>query len=524
MGRIGLRPDERLRFCARAGKVHRLIDGHRRAPLARALAPGPRASRTTGGSPMPGARRVARVRRMPFSETSRSDVADLAARITGDAYAPGEAGYDEGRQGFVLGVDLRPAVVALPETAEDVVAIVAYAREHGLRIAPQATGHNAYPLAEGDLSDVVLVRTSRMRGVEIDAGRKVARVEAGAWWIDVSEPASELGLAALAGSSPDVGVVGYTLGGGSSWLVRKHGMGANSVVAIEVVTPDGRHVRADHQTEHELFWALRGGGGSFGVVTAIELRLFDLPEVYAGVLFFDVARSAEVLKAWRRFAATAPDEATSVGRILHLPDMEEIPEMVRGKSFVTVEVVYAGPEAEGAQLIAPLRELGPLMDTFATVPPVALSRLHMDPEGAVPAFLSDHLILDDGLGDATIDAFAEVAGVPGTGLLMYELRHVGGAAARTGDDHGVLGALPGEFLAFGGGMTVVPPLEEAVRAQLARVRATLSAHDTQQAYLNFTEQRRDPALFFGHERYARLQAIRAHVDPERRMLANHPVG
>ena len=458
---------------------------------------------------------------MLLTDTTRPDAAVLAGRLSGDAFGPADAGYDEARIGYIASIDLRPAMVALPETADDVVEIVNFARDHDLRVAPQATGHNAHPL--GDLSDAILLRTSRMRGVEIDADRKVARVEAGAWWIDVSVPASELGLAPLAGSSPDVGVAGYTLGGGSSWLVRKYGLGSNNVVALEVVTGDGRLVRTDHVNEPDLFWALRGGGGSFGVVTALELKLFELPEIYAGTFFYAVDRASEVLKTWREFTRTAPDEATSVGRILNVPPMPEIPDMLRGKSFVTVEVAYIGDEASGRELVEPLRALGADIDTFAMIPPVGLSQLHMDPEGQIPAALSDTLMLDD-LDDAAIDHIVSVAGAgPGSPLVMYELRHIGGAAARSADDHGVLDVMPGEFLAFGVGIPMDEAMGALIDAHLDRARDGLEAYSTGKQYLNFSERETTPETFFGPEALARLRAIREQVDPARMFVSNHPI-
>ena len=205
----------------------------------------------------------------------------------------------------------------------DVVSVVNAARELGLRVAPQSTGHNAGPL--GDLDGTILLKTSAMRDVQIDPVARVARVEAGAMWMDVTPAAAEHGLAALAGSAPDVGVAGYTLGGGLSWLARSHGLAANSVVAIEVVTADGVLRRVDETHEPELFWALRGGGGSFGVVTAIEFRLYPITEVYAGVLFFPLDRAAEVLEAWRQWLPSVPDSVTSVGRILRFPPIPDLP-------------------------------------------------------------------------------------------------------------------------------------------------------------------------------------------------------
>ena len=459
---------------------------------------------------------------MLITHTTSPDAAALAARLTGDAYGPGDTGYDEGRAGFVAMLDLQPAIVALPETAADVAAIVDFAREHGLRVAPQGTGHNAYPLA--NLSDVILLKTSRMRGVEIDAERKVARVEAGAWWIDVSAPASELGLAPLAGSSPDVGVVGYTLGGGSSWLVRKHGLGANNVVAIEVVTGDGRLVRTDHVTEPDLFWALRGGGGSFGVVTAIELRLFDLPELYAGVMFFPITRAAEVLKTWREWLRTVPDEATSIGRILNVPPLPEVPDMLRGKSFVTVEMAYVGDQADGEALLQPLRDLGPEIDMFAMMPPVGLSQLHMDPEGQIPMAMSDTLMLSSDLDDAAIDTIVSVMGTEaGSPLVMYELRHVGGAAGRSGADHGALDRLEGEFLAFGVGIPMEEGMDALIEGHLGRIRDGLQPYSTGREYLNFNERESDASTFFDASTLARLRSVRDRVDPNRMFRANHPI-
>ena len=231
------------------------------------------------------------------------DLRPLRARMDGDVAGPGDANWDEARLAWNLAVDQRPAAVAMPESAEDVAAVVAFARAEGLRVAPQGTGHNAGAL--GDLADTILLKTHRMRGVTIDPDTRTARAEAGVIWIEVVEAAAEHGLAALAGSSPDVGVVGYTLGGGLSWLARKHGIGANQVTAIEVVTASGDLVRTDWANEPDLFWALRGGGGSFAIVTAIEFNLFPISEVYAGILWYPVEEAAEVLKAWRNWTGTS---------------------------------------------------------------------------------------------------------------------------------------------------------------------------------------------------------------------------
>jgi UDP-N-acetylenolpyruvoylglucosamine reductase len=293
---------------------------------------------------------------------------------------PTDARFDEARRAWNLAVDQLPAAIAFPESVQDVSAAVHFAAEHGLQIAAQGTGHNAGPL--GSLEDTILLKTERMRGVRIDPQERIARVEAGAVWLDVVEAAARHGLAALAGSSPDVGVVGYTLGGGLSFLGRKHGLCANAVRALEVVTADGRLRRCDRDNEPDLFWALRGGGGSFGVVTAVELQLFPIEQAYAGVLFYPIERGGEVLHAWRELthSDTVPDELTTVGRFLRFPPIEEIPEAVRGKAFAMVEAYHLGDPAQADELLAPLRALGPVSDTIQTVPLPALSHLHMDPE------------------------------------------------------------------------------------------------------------------------------------------------
>ena len=211
---------------------------------------------------------------MLTTDLTALDVDQLRAQVAGEVVAPDDANYDQARLAWNLAAQQRPALVVVADRPDDILAAVRFARAQGLRVAAQGTGHNAGPL--GELRDAVLVKTHRMRGVEIDVENRTARVEAGALWMDVTAPASEHGLAALSGSSPDVGVVGYSLGGGMGWLARKLGLAANSVTAIELVTADGRLVRADEHEHADLFWALRGGGGNFGVVTAMEFRLFAL--------------------------------------------------------------------------------------------------------------------------------------------------------------------------------------------------------------------------------------------------------
>jgi UDP-N-acetylenolpyruvoylglucosamine reductase len=431
----------------------------------------------------------------------------------------GDESFDAERQAWNLAADQHPALIALPETAQDVVEIVNFARANGLRVAPQGTGHGAGPLES--LADTVLLKTSRMRRVTIDVEGRSARAEAGTIWTDVTEPAAEHGLVALHGSSPNVGVVGYTLGGGMGWLARSHGLAANSVTAIELVTADGRLVRADHETEAELFWAIRGGGGSFGVVTAVEFDLYPLTHVYAGWLIFPIERSSEVLHAWREWTETVPDTVTSVGRILRLPPLPEIPEPLRGRSIVVVEAAYQGSQAEGDKLIAPLRELGAEMDTFGVMPASELVRLHQDPEDPVPG-IGDGSMLAEGPAEA-IDAFVEAAGpASGSTLLSAELRHIGAAIARRVPGNGAA-RLDGEYVMFGVGIAMTPEMGEQAEADVAGIKRALEPWAAEHNYFNFSELDGDGDEQFDPETYRLLQEVKERYDASELFVANHPI-
>jgi hypothetical protein len=445
-----------------------------------------------------------------------------ARALDGKIVIPEHSRFDEARRAWNLTVDQQPAAVVLPESAEDVAAAVLFARQHDLQIAPQGTGHNAGPL--GALEDTILVKTERMRGLHVDPITRVARIEAGVLWLEVVEAAAGHGLAALAGSSPDVGVVGYTLGGGMSFIGRKYGLSANAVRAIELVTADGRLVRADREHEPDLFWALRGGGGSFGVVTAIELELFPIKHAYAGVLFYAIERGPEVLHAWRELthSHSLPDELTTVGRFLRLPPIPDIPEPLRGKSFVIIEAYHVGERAQADELLAPLRALGPLNDTIQTVPMPALSHLHMDPEQPVPG-LGDGLMLAE-LPAQAVDTFVDAAGENAEfPLLTVELRHLEGALGRPHSSHGALSSIEAQYAMFAAGMVAVPELEAPVHAQVKAVKAALGPWAASHMYLNFAETQRDPASFWTQQAYHRLRRIKATADPDNLIRSNHPI-
>jgi FAD binding domain/Berberine and berberine like len=441
--------------------------------------------------------------------------------LNGKVILPGDARFDDARRAWNLAVDQQPAAVVFPESAADVAAAVGYAAGRGLRIAAQGTGHNAGPL--GPLADTVLLRTDKMRGIQIDPKARTARVEAGVVWIDVVHAAAAHGLAALAGSSPDVGVVGYTLGGGVSFLGRKHGLAASHVLAADVVTADGTLVRADARHEPDLFWALRGGGGSFGVITALEFRLFPVAEAYAGALWYPIQRGSEVLHAWGELTrGEVPDELTTVGRLVNLPPIPQIPEHIRGKSFVLVEAYHVGDPTQADELLAPLRALGPVNDTITTVPMPALSHLHMDPEQPVPG-KGDGMMVASLPGEA-IDAFAETAGAGAAfPLTSVEVRHLGGELARARPGRGALACLDADYMLFAVGSVPVPELVGPVTAQVEAIKSALAQWAARQMYLNYADRQHPAAPFWTDQAYQRLRQIKADVDPGDLIRSNHPI-
>jgi FAD/FMN-containing dehydrogenase len=452
---------------------------------------------------------------------TRPPGADALRGLCGGAvHLPGDPGYDAARSPWALVVDQRPAAVALPTTADEVVEVVRAAAAAGLQVAPQGTGHNAGPLR--DLDRAVLVRTGGMRGVTVDVEARIARVESGALWEDVVNAVAPHGLAALHGSSPDVGVAGYSLGGGMGWYARELGLAANSITAIELVTADGRLVRATTEQEPDLFWALRGGGGNFGVVTALELRLFPIDTVYAGMLVWDRSEADRVLRTWARWAAAAPDAVTTSFRVLQLPPFEQIPAPVRGRQLVMIDGAVLADDETAADILAELRALEPEMDTFARVPSASIIRLHMDPEGPTPGVSATTVL--GSLPDEGIDAFLGQVGHGTTqSLLSAELRQLGGAVSRPAEGGGAVAMVDGAFVLFGVAVAATPEMAAAGEADSAALVSAMTPWANGTQYLNFVEAAQDASAGYSTESWTRLQAVRAKVDPSGRFLSNHRV-
>ncbi len=438
---------------------------------------------------------------------------DLRTLCGGQVLLPGDDGFDEARTPWACEVDQRPAAVVHPRTVADVQDLVRGCAAAGLLVAAQATGHHAGTLP--DLAGTVLVRLRGLAGVVVDPERQVARVGAGTLAAEVSAAAAAHGLAVNHGSSPDASLIGYVLGGGLGWYSRRHGLAADALRSAEVVTATGEVVRASATDHPDLFWALHGGGGSFGIVTSVELDLLPYPQVYAGMLAWDRSRAEEVLAAWTTWGRTAPPEASTAFRLLNLPPLPQLPEPLRGRRLVVIDGVVVGDDA--AACLEPLRALVPEIDTFATVPPSVATRIHLDPEGPTPA-VTDHALL----GELDDPAMARLLTVDDSPLLSIELRQLGGELARS--SYGSLSSLPGSYALFTVGIAATPELASAAGAAGASVVAAMQPWTITRRYLNFTTQPVSVATGYEAADSRRLGKVRDLMDPDRRFVAAHPVG
>jgi FAD binding domain len=445
-------------------------------------------------------------------------VTELAIR--GRIATSNDDDWDEARQAWNLAAEQHPEAVAFVESADDVAKVIGFARDNGLKVAGQGTGHGAMPL--GSLDGTILIRTVRMREVEL-TGDDAARVEAGVLAEELGSAAHEKARSFLPGTSPNVGVIGYSLGGGLSWLGRKYGWACNRIASIELVTADGEPRTVDATTDPELFWALRGGGGGYGIVTALHVELVPVTEAYAGALLFPAELSADGLRRYRDWTAELPDEVGSLLRFLNLPPLPDIPEEIRGKKLLQISVCSIGTKEEGERAIAPLREIGePVMDTVDQVPTTALSRIAMDPEPPVPA-LGHHTTLS-GLPDDAIDAFVEVAGPESDSpLLLAEVRQLGGALARPAENGGALDKLDAPYVVLAIGMVMDPAMRDPTDARLDKLMDAMKPWRAEGGYFNYAERPCDVDAILPEETCKRLEHVKRSWDPDDLIRANHAI-
>jgi FAD/FMN-containing dehydrogenase len=434
--------------------------------------------------------------------------------IDGEVITPAHPEYDEARRVFNGAIDRRPALIARCTGGADAAAAIAHARENGLPLAIRGGGHNVAGNAVCDGG--VVVDFSELRDVRVDAGGRRAVVQPGATWYDFDQAAQAHGLATTGGLISSTGVAGFTLGGGIGWLVRKHGLACDNLVAADVVTASGELVRATDDENPELLWALRGGGGNFGAVTSFEFALHPLTHVSGGMLGHPRERAGEVLRFFRDLCAGAPDELTLIAALLTTPD---------GHPAVAIAACYAGPEDDAARALQPLHEFGPpVMDQLGPVPYTVLQTA-LDP--SAPRGMQNYWKADflPELSDQAIDTFVEHANRMASPMAQMHIHHLGGAMRRGPGGAGSAFAHRDAGFVYNLIGLWGDPAETAQHTGLVRdAFEALRPFSAGGAYVNFLgDDGSDRVRAAYGDNFARLAAVKAQYDPENLFRLNQNI-
>ncbi len=437
---------------------------------------------------------------------------DLRARTAGTVVVAGEPEYEALVTPWNLAIEVRPDAVVAAQTAQDVVEAVRFAREYGLEVTPQATGHGAISAFVGE----ILVNTKGLDECTVHP-EGWARVGAGVKWLRVVEAAAPYGLAPLSGSVTDVGVVGYTTGGGLGPMARTYGLASDRVRAIEVVTGDGELRRATPDEHADLFFALRGGKGALGIVTAVEFDLVHQPRFYGGSLWFDGQYAAAVIEAWRDWIVDLPDAATTSFGLFQLPDMPGVPPMLADKLTLSIRYLWTGDAAEGERWFAAMRAAAPvLLDDVAEKPYTAVDSVHTDPVDPLPAHESA-MVLRDFPAQAAQELL-RVAG-PGSGSpqVLVEVRQMGGATARPGAHESSFCARDAAYSLLVVGIPMVPGAVEHGQQVVDAMAPWFGTHRLP----NFTSDAAELPNAYDEWTRARLRHTIRRYDPDGVMAIGH---
>lgn len=432
--------------------------------------------------------------------------------------SPGETDYLSATATFNLAAPFNPVGALTARTTEDAVEAVLAAGRLGLPLYVTSTGHASGAVVGADSG--LLVRTSFTGQVTVDTKTNSARIPAGTVWSDVVVAANAVGLAALHGSSGTVGAVGYLMRGGMSFYGRRFGLGANSLLAVTLVLADGSVVRASASENTDLFWAVRGGGNGFGIVTEVEIQLYPMAKIVTGATFWDAKHAAKLLPLWRKWTESADERVSTSMRLMSFPAMPGVPEIFTNGQVLMLDGAVAA-EHEGdlesalqllSELVEPLAELAePLLDTWHVAQPTDLPDTHMDPQDPIPGG-ADHFLLRE-IDDSTIEKIVEGAGPDsGSPLVIAELRQLGGAFSRSPEGGGALGRLDARY-AFLAIWLNVPELAEVGRQYADALRESLAPWNTGFVAPTFVESSHQPYRAFDDATASGVDAIRRGVDP-----------
>ncbi len=440
-------------------------------------------------------------------------VEELRGAVRGEVLLPGDESYDEAcRIWNGAHDDRRPAVVVRCTGAADVIAAIGFARSNDLPVAVRGGGHSVAGFSTVD--DGVVIDLSPMRSVRVDPSRLTAYVGGGAVWADVDHEAQIHGLATTGGLVSSTGVAGFTLGGGIGWTMRKFGLACDNLAAADVVTADGRLVRASERENPELLWGLRGGGGNFGVVTQFELDLYPLgPMIYGGPVFYPADAAGELLRAFRAWSAGAPDEITAIVNLTTAPPLPVIPAEWHGRKVVALVAASTGPVDEGAELVQPLRQVAaPIADLLGPMPYRMLQSLldPLWPKGIHAYFKATNLAR---LDDELIERLCELHLVAPGAQCELHVHHLGGAIGRVPEDATAFGDRSMPFLLNAVTGWNDPDGATAHRDWARSAIAAASGASTGRAYVNFLGDAGAARAAYGEETYARLAALKDEYDP-----------
>jgi FAD/FMN-containing dehydrogenase len=367
------------------------------------------------------------------SAVQESAVAGFKARFRGELLWPGDDAYESARRVWNGMIDRRPALIAQCAGAADVIAAVRFARENDILASVRGGGHNVAGLAVADGG--LMIDLSHMRAVRVDPARGIARAEPGVTLGVLDHETQAFGLVAPAGIVTTTGIAGLTLGGGFGWLSRKHGLTCDNLLSVDVVTAEGKLTAASERENPDLFWGVRGGGGNFGIVTSFEYRLHGFgPTALAGLVFYPMSEAGAVLRAWRDYIPTTPEELTTIAFLRIAPPAPFLPPHVHGTPVLIIGACYAGPIEEGERVVRPLRELAtPLVDLLSPKPFTAHQATFdaAQPPGHHRYWKSHNLT---GLTDEAIDTIVAHASEISSPLSLVGLFQLGGAVSRVGED------------------------------------------------------------------------------------------
>ncbi len=437
---------------------------------------------------------------------------------------PGDARYDGARKVWNGMIDKRPAAIVRPTGVADVIQSVNFAREHGMLLAIKGGGHNVAGNAVCD--DGMVIDLARMKGIHVDPERRSAWAQAGAVWGDLDRETQAFGLATTGGLISTTGIAGFTLGGGVGWLMRSHGLACDNLLSIELVTASGDYKKASATENPDLFWAVRGGGGNFGVVTAFEYRLHPVgPTVLAGFVFHHASKARDLLQFYEDYTKKIPDGLTTAIAFATAPPAPFLPKEVHGKPIVGIALCFNGAVEKGEKLVQPIRDFGvPVADHIGPMPYLVLQSMTdpLYPPGLLNYWKSHYL---KELSDATIETIlTHIQNVPSP-LSEFHIHHQEGAVARASSDESAFANRDAAYVVNFLGKWVDPKDSERNIQWVRSFWDAMRPHATGRIYVNFSGDSTEEAVraSYGPEKYDRLAAVKAKYDPTNFFRMNHNV-